>query len=93
MFSVLLITIGLGGAVYLGWTGADSSVVFLLALPIYVSMLITDRKRVVTAISTARVGSSVMDILKAIYYTVIVPYISGLIAVSLFFFVTTWVAG
>lgn len=93
MFSALLIAIGLGGAAYLGWHGAEASVVFMLALPIYVSMLITDKNRIVTAFTAVQTSWSPMAILKAVLYAIVIPYISGLVAVAIFFFVTKGVVG
>jgi hypothetical protein len=92
MFSGLLVATGIGCAMYLGWHEADALMVFPLALILYIPALQSNREKAVTANNTFRMKITPMTALNALIQSIIVPYGSALLTVSILFFVAQWIS-
>ena len=90
MFSSLLVAVGIGGAVYLGWNEADAFMVFPLALILYIPALQSNREKAVTANNAFRMKMTPITAINALIQSIIVPYGSALLTVSILFFVAQW---
>lgn len=92
MFSALLVAIGVGGAMYLGWNEADPRWIFLLALALYYPSLQSNDRKAREAFNWFLSQKTASSAIKAFIQGIIVPFGSALLMAAMPFFAAMWIS-